>query len=63
MPCTRQGKTMNIEEDKNDSLKCEDCGKEDDVDMVECPYALEINDISNLVSLCQHCYYERGMDI
>ena len=51
-------------EKDNDLLRCDDCGKaKEDVRHTTCPYAEEINDSINPVTLCDDCYHERCMDI
>jgi len=45
-------------------MKCQDCGKErEDVKETTCPYAEELYDEIQKITVCDDCYNERGYSI
>lgn len=49
---------------KEESLKCDDCGLvSDTVEKTICPYAEDIYNVEQRAILCPSCYSERAADI
>lgn len=44
-------------------MKCQDCGTTENVRKTICPYAEDVNNEIVEVVLCDHCIYERAMEI
>jgi hypothetical protein len=44
-------------------LICEDCGSDEDVELMLCPFAWDVYGEEKEVALCPDCYKQRCMDI
>jgi hypothetical protein len=62
--CSLNSSYTNRMKNKEESLKCDDCGLvSDTVEETICPYADDVHNVEQKAILCPNCYSERGADI